>query len=312
MRNWRKIAGEAKDVMTVCLAKVIDRALTEVAGVQWFAQFAEADAREKGNRITKPFQKTVYDLDLQGLLKFMRFRKQWAAAVLNFYGFYNGMDAFAAEGQNRQLDGLLERLINDFRNHIEAHSRAADIDSRLSGQPVERLYGHQEAYNDMVRLVRIFSKDPVGKTYYKRIVGLTSRKKPVIFITAAVLAVVVAVTAVLLIPKENVYYNDAAPALLAQQVTLQPVEVAYDGGALVAVCYVVNGTDARISDVQVYSLQLEVAGTVIAAADFGVLEGLELGAGETALWKFRFPDNTVTVPDADLEAVETVAFINYK
>ena len=47
MQNWRQIAHETKDILTVCLAKAIDRAMTAQCGEGWFADFAQADSKEK-------------------------------------------------------------------------------------------------------------------------------------------------------------------------------------------------------------------------------------------------------------------------
>ena len=313
MRNWRKIAQEAKDILTVCLAKVIDRSMAAQLGDDWFSAFAAEDSREKvNNRITKPAQKSVQDLDLQALLKFMRYRPRWVTEVLRFYGFYNGLDEFAAEAQRRQLDSLLDRLINDFRNRIEAHSRAADLYSELSGQGVERIYGYEEAYHDMVRLTRIFSKDKVGKVYYHRMAGLTGKKK--LWLLPVALALVAAVAAVILLaqPKENKFISDAAPNCVVGQVTVQPVEVAYDGREVVALCYVINGTDQTVKDVDVYSFRLVSGGKTVAAADFELLEGLQIPPGESVLWEFRFPRATVKDREADLTKIDAIAFCKFK
>ena len=137
--NWRKIAQESKDILTVCLATVIDQAMTAQKEPTWFAVFVNEDSHEKpSNRITKSTQKSVYELDIQALLKFMRYRPKWADSVLNYYGFYQGLDEFAADGQRKQLESLLDRLIVDYRNRIEAHSRAADLAGELNGQGMER------------------------------------------------------------------------------------------------------------------------------------------------------------------------------
>ena len=307
--NWRKIAQESKDLLTVCLSKIIDKALSAQLGEGWFVGFAEADGKEKvSNRITKGSQKSVGDLDLQALLKFMRHRPKWADLVLNYYGFYQGLDEFAAEGQRKQLESLLDRLIVDFRNRIEAHSRAADLAGELNGQGMERIYGYEEAYNDMVRLCRIFAKDPVGKTYYRRMVNFKSNKKWLVIPAAVALVAALVAGALLLKPKENVYKNDAAPLCTVGQITVQPMEVYYDGREIVALCYVTNGTDKTVTDVDVYSMRLVSGGKTVAAADFGTLRGLKLRSGESVVWTFRFPRSTITIKDADLTKVDLIAF----
>ena len=91
MQKWGQIAHEAKDILTVCLAKSIDTALTAQLGNNWFFQFAQDDAREKvNNRITKIGQTSVRDLDLQALLKFLRYRASLSQQVLTYYGVFAG------------------------------------------------------------------------------------------------------------------------------------------------------------------------------------------------------------------------------
>ena len=307
--NWRKIAQESKDILTVCLATVIDQAMTAQKEPTWFAVFVNEDSHEKpSNRITKSTQKSVYELDIQALLKFMRYRPKWADSVLNYYGFYQGLDEFAADGQRKQLESLLDRLIVDYRNRIEAHSRAADLAGELNGQGMERIYGYEEAYYDMLRLARIFAKDPAGKTYYRRMVNLKSNKKWLVIPAAVVLVAALVAGGLLLKPKENVYKNHAAPVCTVGQITVQPVEVYYDGREIVAVCYVTNGTDKTVTDVDVYAMRLVSGGKTVAAADFGRLRGLKLRSGESGVWTFRFPRNTITIKDADLTKVDLIAF----
>lgn len=313
MQNWRAIAQGAKDLLTVCLAKTIDQALSARFGGDWFARFAEADGKEKVSaRITKGSQKSVEDLDLQALLKFMRYRSEWVTSVLDYYGFYAGLDEFAADAQRRQLDALLDRLINDFRNRIEAHSRAADIASELSGQGVERIYGYEEAYHDMVRLTRIFAKDPVGKIYYRRMVRLTGKKKWWLIPAAAALVAAVVAVVLLVQPKDHTYHNDAAPVCVVGEVTLQPIQISYDDDEIVAVCYVINGTNQVVSQIDVYSFRLLSGGKTVAAADFGTLEKLEIEPGESVVWSFRFPESTIREENADLEKIDTIAFCQYQ
>jgi hypothetical protein len=180
MQNWSHVAHEAKDILTVCLAKGIDQALSAQYGACWFADFAEADAKEKVNtRITKPGHHSVQDMDLQALLQLLRYRSHLTQQVLFYYGFFEGLDQFSAEGQLQQLSNLLDRLINDFRNRIEAHARAADIERELSGEGMDRIYGYEEAYQDMYKLTRIFGTvtDGDGVPYARRMAALTEKKK---------------------------------------------------------------------------------------------------------------------------------------
>lgn len=308
MQAWRQIAHDAKDILTVCLAKAIDRALSDRLGREWFADFAQDDAKEKvSNRITKNGQTSVRDLDLQALLKFLRFRSVLANQVLGYYGLFDGMDSFAADAQIQQFNGLLDRLINDFRNRIEAHSRAADIEKELSGQGLNRIYGYEEAVQDMYKLAQIFAdvKDSNGVAYYKRIAALTDRKKKrFAVIAAAVLATVALIAGVVLLSGDrndaNAYYNNSAPVVTAGEVTVQPMRIYYKGNALVAECHVINGTEQSVKNIDVYHYVITNGGQRLAAANFGYLEDVVIAPGQSAKWKFYFPKETVMVQNAQL------------
>lgn len=315
MENWRQIAHDAKDILTVCLAKAIDGAMTARCGSQWFAAFCENDVHEKvSNRITKTGQLSVRDLDLQALLKFLRHRSAMTEQVLAHYGFFDGLDSFAKEQQLRQLSGLLDRLMNDFRNRIEAHSRAADIEKELSGEGWNRIYGYEEAVQDMYKLASIFSTvtDGNGVAYCKRIADLTKKKKrPFVPIAIAVTAVVLVAGLiwgiVALTGDSNVYRN--TPVMTQAQVTIQPVEIFYEGNELVAVCRILNGTGNSISGIHVSAFRVSCQGVSVANAAFGTLPNVTIAPGSTLDWVFRFPADTVAVKDGQLaNAVCSVEF----
>lgn len=320
MQDWRQIAHDTKDILTVCLAKAIDRAMTAQHGDNWFSNFAQSDGKEKlNNRIVKPGQLSVRDLDLQALLKFLRFRSEQANQVLNFYGMFAGMDYLAMEAQTRQFNALLDRLINDFRNRIEAHSRASDIEKELSGQEMNRIYGYEEAVQDMYKLARIFAdvKDSTGTPYHRRISAMTNRKNWRITAVwagavVAVLAIILTVMLVIGGMKPQAYHDDSAPVVEAGKVTVQPIDVYYEDDVLVAICYVTNGTGQTISDIDVYSFLLKNSEQTLAAADFGVLENTALASTESVKWKFRFPRETVLVEDGKLSQLQVEMKCNYK
>jgi len=309
MQNWSHIAHAAKDILTVCLAKGIDQALTVQCGEDWFQKFLEADAQEKPTaQITKNGQRSVRDLDLQALLKILRFRRNLTQQVLSHYGCFSDFDSFSAEGQMQQMTNLLDRLINDFRNRIEAHARAADIEKELSGEGVDRIYGYEEAYQDMYKLTRIFGTvtDSNGIPYAQHMAALTEPKKekkrwPIFAGIAAALALVVGLTIWLLPGKSATAYRDERePEVVKDEVVIQPIQVYYDDGELVAECYLVNGTDKKITEIDVYSLRVIAGDREIAAADFGTITNLKLKSGESIKWQFCFPKETVFVHNAKL------------
>jgi SLAP domain-containing protein len=310
MQNWSHIAHAAKDILTVCLAKGIDQALTTQQGEDWFQKFLEADALEKPTaQITKNGQRSVRDLDLQALLKILRFRRNLTQKVLSYYGYFSDFDSFSAEGQMQQMTNLLDRLINDFRNRIEAHARAADIEKELSGEGVDRIYGYEEAYQDMYKLTRIFGTvtDSNGIPYAQHMAALTEpqpkpRKRwPLFAGIAAALALVIGLTLWLLPGKSaNAYRDEREPEVVKDEVVMQPIQVYYDGEELVAECYLVNGTDEKVSEIDVYSFRIMAGGREIAAADFGTISKLKLKPGDSIQWQFRFPKETIFVHNAKL------------
>ena len=308
MENWRQITHEAKDILTVCLAKAIDAAMTTQQGNCWFADFAEADGHQKvNNRITKTGQTSVRDLDLQALLKFLRYRNELTEQVLKHNHFFDGLDSFAAEAQMRQLYGLLDRLINDFRNRIEAHHRAADIEKELSGQSVDRIYGYEEAYQDMVKLAGVFSevKDSHGNSYHSRLMALASKKNKLLtWIVGAVAAF--ALTVGLLLWLISTFQPDRqTPVLERGEVTVQLLDCYYEKDhSIVAVCYVNNGMPNQITDIHINQILLGTPDHVVATADFGVLPKITLDPGESIEWVFRFPENTVTDFEYNLKEAE--------
>lgn len=307
MQNWRQIASEAKDILTVCLAKAIDQAMTVQVGSDWFADFAETEAPKNDNiRITQPGQTSTKDLDTQALLKILRFRDNIADQVLIHYGIFTDLDEFTAQNQKRQLSKLLDRLTKDFRNTIEAHTRSEDVEKRLDGETVDVIYGDEQAFDDMCVLIRLFSKvtDHRGRSYANRLICLPKRKKMQKLLMAVGAGVLVFLTglSVLLQPNEpeNAYRSQRTPTVKQGEVTIQPIYVHYDGAKLIAECYVINGTDQTITDIDVYSLHITESSRDIAAANFGVLKGVTLAPGESVKWEFSFPKGTVFIRDAYL------------
>ena len=292
MQDWQQISSKAKDLLTICLARAIDMAMTARQGENWFADFAEDDLHQKvNNRITKSHQRTVYDLDLQAVLKILRYRTEMANAVLTYHGFYSGLDEFSAQGQTLQLNNLLDRLINDFRNRIAAHNRAADIEKELSGEEFERIYGYEEAYQDMLKLSRIFpnSCDADGVAYCRRMADLATKKKKLltrIIAGAAALALTVALL-FWLVPK--IAHPLPEPEFDAGDLCVQIADLFYDDGELVALCYINNGINKTVSNIDVFEFKIYNNGELVASADFGVLEGSVVRFGETIQWAFRFP-----------------------
>lgn len=323
MDHWKLQAQQAKDLLTLCLADAIHQALSAQVGPFWFLEFARTDQEEEEKRrITRPGQSSINDLDLQALLKILRYRDSYADRILEFYGFLNPKDPYAMQAQKRQLRSLLDRLITDFRNQIEAHTRVSDIQKGND----QRLYGYREALEDMVKLSGIFQNvaDRNGKSYHAQIKELSTPKKksklPLLLSIVIGCALVAGIVSAIIFwpeapaqtPKKtpeapttgNVYYNTGNAHFDPGTLTLQPKHVYYDGNEIVAVCFVLNGTDATVSNIHVEKFILyDHQNRKICAAAFGEIKDMVLEPNQYAEWTFRFPAATVLDPEADLTAL---------
>lgn len=98
----------------------------------------------------------------------------------------------------------------------------------------------------------------------------------------------------------NEHYNPNNLIFEDGQVTIRPYYVRWEGSVLVADCYVINGRDNTIANINVKTLRLSNRDGVIAEGAFGVLKDLTLESGYYAKWTFRFTADCVLAPDADL------------
>lgn len=343
MDRWELIAHRAKNLLTVCLAKGIDQAMTAQCGDQWFLDFAKQEAAESpATQIVKEGHKSVRDLDFQALLKILRYRDALATQVLSRYSFFGGLDSFSAEGQRKQLNSLLDRLIKDFRNCIQAHPRAADIEKELTGQGVNRIYGYVEAYQDMHKLAQVFSDvtDQNGRPYADQIIALagteagpeekkssrklgeiksgektTNKKKTLTRWVMIMLGAAIALSVTIgflawLRPgePENIYLDQREPRVIENEISVQMIRVSYEKDELVALCYIVNGTQQPVTDVDVFHVTLRTGEQEIAAANFGVLDGISIAPGGAEKWVFRFASETVFVDNANLSDLQIEAY----
>ncbi len=167
----KALAIQMKDLLTVCLAKAIDSALCNKEGERWFMVFVDNDAREK-YPIFQSFHRTVYDGDLQALLKFLRYRPSYAETVLTYHGFITAEDTAANRLKKEQLDHLITRLITDYRNRLEAHTSAAYIEDTPTG-----VYTYVDAVEDMIKCAEVFAavRDKDGVPYHERMTALLTK-----------------------------------------------------------------------------------------------------------------------------------------
>ena len=313
MPNGKLAAQQAKDLLSVCLAKAIQKAMYTTQGPRWFETFSQEDQQEEpGHRILKTGQVNIMDLDLQALLKILRYRESYADRILSFYGFITA-DEYAAKNQKRQLRSLLDRLITEFRNQMEAHVRVADIEKSFRQQPAQGLYGYQEALQDMEKLAGIFQqvRDSSGVSYYDRICQLRNampgKKKRLWLIPAGIAAALVIAAGVWLLatpPRTqtaetpapttgNVFYNPDNAVFTEGKVTILPMHVYYEGDQVVAKCFVLNGTDKTAENIRVDGLIFLNGDEAICAGQFGLLEDMTLQPHTYEEWIFVFPEELV-------------------
>ncbi len=169
MINDRTLALQIKDLLTVCLAKSIDNALTAEIGPHWFDTFSKEDA-ENSFPILFPDQISLYSCDTQALFKLLRHRENYAHAVLTYFGFLQREAAPDTAARKKQFSHLMSRLITDFRNSMEAHIPVYAIE----GSADSALYTYADAITDMLKLADIFrtTADENGVSYYDRMTAL--------------------------------------------------------------------------------------------------------------------------------------------
>ena len=313
MDKAKQTAGQLKDLLAICLAKAVDTSLTTYKGEHWFQDFLQEDQeKETKFQICQKRHTSVRDFDLQALMKFLRFCNEWSYYVFLYYGFYKDDDIYYNQTQKRQINLLLDRLITDFRNQIEAHTRVADIELELEHKQVDRIYGYKEATHDMLKLASIFKNvcDKQGNSYHTKMCELHNPQKRKWMFPIVIVVLLTIIASVLLIIKlkdgtDNVVFD-------SYDISIQPKEVYYDGDELVAICYIVNGTDYTVYDIDLKELQLQNEYVEIANANFGLIKGVKIPPKSYIEHTFRFPSNTIYTYGANLNQVTTHIRYNNK
>ena len=105
----------------------------------------------------------------------------------------------------------------------------------------------------------------------------------------------------------NIYKSNHSPVVKQGELSIQPIEVYYEGDDLVVLCYLINGTRREIHNIDICDIRVTARDEEIAAANFGVLDdALTIGAGKSVKWQLRFPKDTILtynayLPEAELE-----------
>ena len=107
-------------------------------------------------------------------------------------------------------------------------------------------------------------------------------------------------------PASNVFYNENNSYYTVDTLSINPRYVYWDGGKLHAECFVVNGFNHAVYNINVKELSFSTDdGTLIASAAFGALENVTLPPYSNVIWTFVFNEDCVFSAGADLSALIT-------
>ena len=103
-------------------------------------------------------------------------------------------------------------------------------------------------------------------------------------------------------PIANEFRNDANFQELPNSINICPFHIWYENGSVIADCYVINGYNHAVYNVNVRGLSLRANNSqLFADANFGVINnGGAIGAHSYIRWRFIFSGNCVLRKDASL------------
>ena len=115
------------------------------------------------------------------------------------------------------------------------------------------------------------------------------------------------------VQNQNYFYNDTNYLYDLNLVSVKPKHMYWENGMLIAECFVINGLDTTVYDVNVEALQLANDAGDFAGASFGVLQGTAIAPYSYIVWTFTFPADCVYTNNADLTSgVNTVYRTSYR
>lgn len=94
-------------------------------------------------------------------------------------------------------------------------------------------------------------------------------------------------------------------------VTILPKHVYWEDGKLVAVCFICNGTENTIYNLEVESLAFNGNTGALANGAFGLCQGLSLAPMTHTEWTFTFGEDCVAQYGADLSRLNTQSSTRY-
>ena len=103
---------------------------------------------------------------------------------------------------------------------------------------------------------------------------------------------------------KNEFFNDSNNFYEVGQVNVRPRHMYWDGNVLVAQCFVINGLDTPVTNINVKDLDFSNGSGLIADAQFGILQGVTLQPHTHVLWTFKFGSDVVYQPGGDLSSID--------
>lgn len=117
-------------------------------------------------------------------------------------------------------------------------------------------------------------------------------------------------------PVKNEFFNDGNHAPDINSVSIKPRHVYWDNGKLVAQCFVINGCNYPVYNLNVKSLVFANSQVQIADGGFGYMQSngqnISIAANSYVLWTFTFSGDAVTTANSDLGHLICDSNVNYQ
>ena len=112
-------------------------------------------------------------------------------------------------------------------------------------------------------------------------------------------------------PTTNEFFNDSNSFYDADNVSIRPRHLYWEGDKLVAECFVTNGKSTTAYNITVKKLAFGNANGTFADGGFGAIEGLTVPAYGYTIWTFTFSGDAVTNPGADLSSLRYESSVSF-
>ncbi len=111
--------------------------------------------------------------------------------------------------------------------------------------------------------------------------------------------------------KNNVFFNANNNIVQKNCISIRPRYVYWENGYLVAECFVINGYDYAVSQINVKNLSFSNSRGLIASAGFGTIGNVTLQPNAHVVWTFKFAPNTISQTNADLSSLTSNVQCSY-